>query len=303
MKIICILLVLLYSCQTIDETSSQDTIIDYAAKSIAEKILDNYIDTKKKTIGVATFTKEDLKHKNPNLLGLFLANAVHNEMFNPNRYDLVERIRIDEIIKEFKKSQSGLFSSKGKDKLGLIGVDYLLIGSLQKRKSTIRINTRLVSIKTGKIVSMAKETIPVNAGIENLFDRESLKSFIDRKKLLGLYIMRRDKAMFVSDASQPKIEIKKNNRLVLTINYCEGMKQEVGNYELQNNRIIFYPKYTLWQDDKRKFTVKDYENLSQKLYEFKILGEKKIAAEVDTGCAGSGKIFLKRDEYLRSNAL
>ncbi len=170
------------SCKSITKKSSSDEIIDYAAKKVAKDILVNYIETEKKTIGVAAFSKEDLDGRRVNILGLFLANSIHNEMFNPSRYDLVERTQIDKVVEEFQSYQNGLYSETDTKKLALHGVDYLLIGSLQKRQDTIRINARLVSLQTGKIVSIATETIPVNNSITDLYDSESTVEKKEKEK-------------------------------------------------------------------------------------------------------------------------
>ncbi|MBK8393860.1 MAG: hypothetical protein IPL26_01250 [Leptospiraceae bacterium] len=172
-RIVFILFFIFLVCKSIDKKSSSDEIIDFTAKKIAQDILKNYIDKDRKTIGVAAFSKEDLDGRKVNILGLFLANSIHNEMFNPNRYDLVERTQIDKIVEEFKSYQNGLYSEGDTKKLALHGVDYLLIGSLQKRQDTIRINARLVSLQTGKIVSIASETIPVNNSISDLYHSDN----------------------------------------------------------------------------------------------------------------------------------
>lgn len=180
--LVMILILKIIYCKSINQKSSSDDIIDYAAKKIAKEILSNYVEKEKKTIGVATFSKEDLENKKVNTLGLFLANSIHNEMFNPNRYDLVERTQIDKLVEEFKSYQNGLYSENDTKKLALHGVDYLLIGSLQKRQDTIRINTRLVSVQTGKIVSIASEAIPANNSITQLYEVETNNEKIDKEK-------------------------------------------------------------------------------------------------------------------------
>ena len=81
--LISLLLLAFFYCKSISHKSSSDEIIDYSAKKISKEILSNYIEKEKKTIGVATFSKEDLEDKQVNTLGLFLANSIHNEMFNP----------------------------------------------------------------------------------------------------------------------------------------------------------------------------------------------------------------------------
>ncbi|HRG77025.1 MAG TPA: FlgO family outer membrane protein [Leptospiraceae bacterium] len=171
--LISLLLLAFFYCKSISHKSSSDEIIDYSAKKISKEILSNYIEKEKKTIGVATFSKEDLEDKQVNTLGLFLANSIHNEMFNPARYDLVERTQIDKLVDEFKSYQNGLYSESDTKKLSLHGVDYLLLGSLQKRQDTIRINARLVSVQTGKIVSIASEAIPINNSIISLYELEN----------------------------------------------------------------------------------------------------------------------------------
>lgn len=155
------------------KSSSSDEIIDQVAESIQEQILDNYKIVGRRTIGVASFSREEDLYKQKyivNKLGLYLANAIHNEFFKPDRFDLVERAEVDQIIHETILSKKGAFTIQDKNaKLLLKGIHYLLLGSLQKRADTIRLNARLVSVDSGKVVSVASEKIPINESILELY--------------------------------------------------------------------------------------------------------------------------------------
>ncbi|MCB1190373.1 MAG: hypothetical protein H7A23_23495 [Leptospiraceae bacterium] len=182
------LFLFLLDCSSLSKSSSSDEIIDYVAKSVRTQILDNYKIIGRRTIGVASFSREEDLYKQKyvvNKLGLYLANAIHNEFFQPNRFDLVERAEVDQIIHETILSKKGAFTVEDKNaKLLLKGIHYLLLGSLQKRADTIRLNVRLVSVDSGKIVSVASEKIPINESILDLYkDDQTITATPSKKKI------------------------------------------------------------------------------------------------------------------------
>lgn len=152
-----------------------DEVVDAAARNLKEQILQNYKVPSKKVIAIASFARMDLIKPDAAYssiipkLGLILANSLQNEMFEPSRFDLVERLRIDSILTEISLYQTGITSVENLQGPALQGVDYILLGTLQKRETSIRIDARLVSIQTGTVVSVGTTTIPLTSYIEDLY--------------------------------------------------------------------------------------------------------------------------------------
>ena len=72
--------------------------------------------------------------------------------------DLVERDRLEEILKELKLSQSKHLDSKTAAKMGkLIGAQYLVMGSYFDLLGWFRIDARVVAVETGAIIGSVGE--------------------------------------------------------------------------------------------------------------------------------------------------
>ena len=68
------------------------------------------------------------------------------------RFSLIEREQIEQIFREKKFSQTGEVDAETARELGkILGVDYLLIGSVTKLDRTFEVDARIVDVETGKI--------------------------------------------------------------------------------------------------------------------------------------------------------
>ncbi|MBX7059749.1 MAG: CsgG/HfaB family protein [Leptospirales bacterium] len=150
--------------------------VDVAARQLKLTLLENYRSSEKKTIGIASFARTDLITPNAEYrsvvpkLGVLLGNALQNEMFAPETFDLVERLRIEELLKESNLYQTGLMDPNTLRSVQLTGVDYILLGTLQKRESSIRVDARLVSLDGGKVVSVATAIVPLTGNVVQLYN-------------------------------------------------------------------------------------------------------------------------------------
>ena len=175
MKLILIFLLFHFGCLMKDSKPiGGDDVIDESAQSLKNQLLKNYTIKEKKTIAIASFARTDLINSNSKYysvipkLGILYANSLQNEMFQPDKFDLLERQRIDGILKEIYYDKIGLTEEFDKN-IKLIGADYILLGTLQKRESSIRIDARLVNTLDGKIVSVGTTTLPINTYTLNLY--------------------------------------------------------------------------------------------------------------------------------------
>jgi hypothetical protein len=90
-------------------------------------------------------------------------------LFQPERYDLLERQRIDGLLSEVFYEKIGLTEESNKN-LKMSGADYLLLGTLTKREESIRIDARLVGALDGKIVSVGTTNLPLNSYTLELYN-------------------------------------------------------------------------------------------------------------------------------------
>ena len=82
-----------------------------------------------------------------------LAGMLITDLSNINMLDIVERERLEEIIKEQKLSNSKKFDPSTAAKLGkLLGAEIILTGSYFEMFGTFRIDARFINVETGEIL-------------------------------------------------------------------------------------------------------------------------------------------------------
>ena len=103
------------------KTLCGDAIIDEYAQSLKIQILKNYKIKEKKTIAIASFARTDLIKPNAKYhsvipkIGVLYANSLQNEMFQPDKFDLLERQRIDGLLNEVYYDKIGLTEESNKN--------------------------------------------------------------------------------------------------------------------------------------------------------------------------------------------
>lgn len=91
---------------------------------------------------------------------IVLTNRLRSEIFSTNRFVLIERNKMNEILKEQGFQLTGCTSSECLIEAGqLLNVEQMLGGSVGKIGNTYTIEIRLIDIMTGKILAMATEDI------------------------------------------------------------------------------------------------------------------------------------------------
>jgi TolB-like protein len=88
-----------------------------------------------------------------------IAETLIVKLSNVDTLQMVERIRLKEIMDEMKFAASGLVDEKTAAKVGkLAGAQILVVGAFQKAGNRLRINGRFVEASTGKIIKTAEAT-------------------------------------------------------------------------------------------------------------------------------------------------
>jgi hypothetical protein len=81
-----------------------------------------------------------------------LSNRLRMELFNTGTYTVIERSRMDEILKEQGFQQTGCTNTQCAVEVGqLIGVQKIVIGSIDKVAETYSVNVRMVDVASGRI--------------------------------------------------------------------------------------------------------------------------------------------------------
>ncbi len=119
------------------------------------------------------------------------------EIINTGRFEVVERSQLNKVLQELNLSNSDEFSESTAAQVGnLLGVDIILIGSVNKLGKNISINVRGIEVKTG-LASFAKKVVTKS--------EEELVTAIEDLSVL-ITTAAKDGGDGLSDAEKEKIE-------------------------------------------------------------------------------------------------
>lgn len=81
-----------------------------------------------------------------------LCDLMINDLVQIPDFEIIERSRIEEVIKELRMNEGGLIDPSRSSEIGkLLGAEYLVFGSYIEIFGKFRIDTRIVKVETGKI--------------------------------------------------------------------------------------------------------------------------------------------------------
>src|ERR1044072_2927064 len=107
----------------------------------------------KATIAVVEFA--DLEGNVTNF-GRFLAEELITRLHETEKFKVIERQLLNQVIKEQKLTLSGIVDPNSAKQLGrVLGVDAIVSGSISDLGKTVRVNARLISNETGEIFAVA----------------------------------------------------------------------------------------------------------------------------------------------------
>lgn len=140
------------------------------------------------TLAVSPF-KNLMKKPDLDWMGEGFAETLTTKLNHVNRLKLVERTQLKEVIDEMKLGMAGITEGNATNVGKLLSADYLVIGSFQKidagGRSMIKINSRLVSVKTSEIEK--GKAVSANGLYENVFDiQETIAAKLAKNLGVGL---------------------------------------------------------------------------------------------------------------------
>jgi len=100
------------------------------------------------TIAVLNFEAKNVSQETAEAV----SDILSTELFNTNRFQVIERQAIEKIFEEHKLQMSGVTDMDQAAQIGqLLNVQKIMIGSVSKLGSAYIINTRLVNVETGEL--------------------------------------------------------------------------------------------------------------------------------------------------------
>lgn len=156
-------------------------------------------------------------------MGEGVQEIVMTALSQNNAIEVVERARLEDIIRELSQSGNDLFNPEQAVKLGkLIQAKYVVTGSIVSIGQSMRINARIINVETGSIY---KSFSLVNPKTELLFSTLDTLSQEMEAALLGI-------GMRSHDGNNPRIEI------AFVIDSTGSMNDEIDVVKSRINAIL-----------------------------------------------------------------
>lgn len=109
------------------------------------------------------------KNEEMQMLKKGLAQMLISDLSGSDKYTIVERDRLQEIIDELKLGQSKTIDKKTAAKIGkLLGARYMVLGGYFDVMGMLRVDARVVEVETGKIV----KSVGTNGAPDTFIDLE-----------------------------------------------------------------------------------------------------------------------------------
>jgi len=172
--LILLLVILLFPSNLSLAQSGLAQQIDELGHQIATKV------TAKNKTTVAVVEFADLEGNVTNF-GRFMAEELITRLHETEKFKVIERQLLNQVIKEQKLTLSGIVDPKSAKQLGqVLGVDAIVSGSITDLGKTVRVNARLISTETGEIFAVAaKEFVKDQTLIDLMSSREANSSTRD----------------------------------------------------------------------------------------------------------------------------
>jgi TolB-like protein len=110
---------------------------------------------KNERLKIAVMEFQALNNKTgSNNLGSMIAEMFTTEVVNSESFRIVEREHLKKVLKELEVGQSGIIDTTEAQEIGkMLGADAIITGSVMKIQENLRVDSRIIEVKTGLIVS------------------------------------------------------------------------------------------------------------------------------------------------------
>jgi TolB-like protein len=96
-------------------------------------------------------------------LGAVIAEMFTTEVVNNNSFKIVEREQLNKVLGELQIGQSGVIDTTDAQKLGkILGAGAIITGSVAKMGNRLSIESRIIEVETGIIVSAERRIVKEN---------------------------------------------------------------------------------------------------------------------------------------------
>lgn len=212
-------------------------------------------------LNIAVLELEGAGISKTDLIGL--SNRLRSELFKTGKFTVLERSRMDEILKEQGFQLSGCTNTDCAVEIGkLIGVSKIILGNVDKVGTIYTVDIRIVDVSTGKIENIATQDC------ENCNLNEVLLNSIQNVARIIAGLKEVNKKLRVT--SLPNIQAKSfsNSSSELTeweklgISRSQWVEYKRSNFNTYNEYKKWEKKNNFWNKNKFEFTIYYTERLN-----------------------------------------
>ena len=208
--------------------SEYESKIASKISDFAEKLIDKYKLNEGASIAIADFDNIGDSSKKYNI-GFTVSEVITQSFQQKNRYIVIEKKQINNIIETLSLQQTGLYDYDKIVSLGkLIGARYIVVGSVNDFAGFYRITVRIVKIETGEIISA--DALELD---KHLIEEESEKYLPAnyRFSISGIYKYKHKFEEYQSEGGFDigfSYDIKKNHSILFDFRYNFYKKNRIG---------------------------------------------------------------------------
>lgn len=161
----------------------------------------------------------DNKGGSPEITSMVQDNMI-TTLYNLRRFKILERSKIDEIVKEQKLGMTGFIDPAKAVKVGKVaGVDAILMGSISSTATGVAITARLIDTETGTIIT-AKDAFSDQSSLQNIkgMSQDIAIQIYNDVPLVEGYVIKVDPTLIILDVGTNK-GMRKGMKMVI---YKEG---------------------------------------------------------------------------------
>ncbi len=161
----------------------------------------------------------DNKGSSPEVASMVQDNMI-TTLYNLRRFKILERSKIDEIVKEQKLGMTGFIDPAKAVKVGkVIGVDAILMGSISSTATGVAITARMIDTETGTIIT-AKDAFSDQTSLQNIkgMSQDIAIQIYNDVPLVEGYVIKVDPTQIILDVGFNK-GMRKGMKMVI---YKEG---------------------------------------------------------------------------------
>lgn len=135
-----------------------NTVISQLSRQISSTMLEQ----KKRRVAVMNFS---LVTGEMTELGLYLSEKVTNSLFQyRDKFEVVERTRMESVLKEMELGLTGLIDDKTVQSLGkVLGADAIVIGTITDLEDEVDINLRMLGTERANVLAVASALLEKDA--------------------------------------------------------------------------------------------------------------------------------------------